>query len=53
MGISKHYMQKPQQGNYKNILFDYISNNKTERKMATCNHASVQGQAYSVCTLKI
>ena len=46
------YAETAKQGNYKNILFDYISNNKTERKMATCNHASVQGQAYSVCTLE-
>ncbi len=46
------YTETAKQGNYKNILFDYVSNNKTERKMATCNHASVQGQAYSVCTLE-
>ena len=46
------YAETAKQGNYKNILFDYISSNKTERKMATCNHASVQGQAYSVCTLE-
>ena len=46
------YAETAKQGNYKNILFDYVSNNKTERKMATCNHASVQGQAYSVCTLE-
>lgn len=28
------YTETAKQGNYKNILFDYVSNNKTERKMA-------------------
>ena len=46
------YAETAKQGNYKNILFDYVSSNETERKMATCNHASVQRQAYSVCTLE-
>ncbi|WP_199769740.1 cache domain-containing protein, partial [Helicobacter trogontum] len=46
------YAESLKQGNYKNIVFDYVSNNTTKRKMATCSHTNMHGQTYSVCTLE-
>lgn len=46
------YTESLKQGNYKNIVFDHVSNNTTKRKMATCSHTSMHGQTYSVCTLE-